>query len=75
MQELIENLIQSYDLPTRDCVSGENKFQDIVDAFIEFGKQVCELQKQECTNNALNLGSIWEDDKQSILNAKNICDE
>lgn len=87
MRKLIEQILQEYNLPKRDCITNEDRLEDIIDAFINFGIKVCELQKQECANNAqidkwesidYKKGKLHRDvnfNTESILNCKNICDE
>lgn len=45
---------------------------DIAEAMIEFAKQMCDLQKQECADQISEKSYFTKD---LILNAKNVCDE
>lgn len=75
MKKLIEKIIQEYDLPLIKHYHDENcDFEStVIDAFMDFGKQVCELQKQECDEYVdANFGSILKRSK-SLLNCKNVC--
>jgi hypothetical protein len=50
-------------------------FINIIKNIDEYAKKMCELQKQECANNALFC--VGFDDKysrNSILNCKNVCE-
>jgi hypothetical protein len=53
----------------------------IFDTMVEFAKEMCELQKQECADNVEFYHNISNNEisirinKNSILNCKNVCDE
>lgn len=60
--------------------------QDTINTMLEFAKEMCELQKLECSNKAeaeyTFIGNRDENSlievyiiKESILNCKNVCDE
>lgn len=50
-----------------------------INIMLNFGKEVCELQKQECFNNAetkfIPFTDNVEINETSILECKNVCDE
>lgn len=50
-----------------------------INIILNFGKEACELQKQECYNSALTIrrenGDGLEVYDKSILECKNVCDE
>ena len=51
-------------------------FNKIIEAMIEFGEQMCDLQKLECSKNAnfFHAERLGEFDKLPILYCKNICE-
>ena len=62
--------------------SGQIYPSGVDDVYMEVMRRVCELQKRQCANDAKtiktsNSGSYYDAsvDKQSILTAKNVCDE
>ena len=86
MRELIEQIIRDYDLPLSKQYHDEYcDFEStVIDAFLDFGKQVCELQKQKCADKAtwfavsdFAADRLSKNDcavnKESILNCKNVC--
>ena len=80
MRELIEKIIQDYDLPTVERIRSENYCckETIIAAFMDFGKQVCEFQKVQCAVES-SLKYVVETgydevDEDSILNSLNVCD-
>jgi len=68
IKELIEKIISDYGVPTiksyhdEDCDVEDN----VVAAFIEFGRQVCELQKQECLDNSEVEIRVFHQDNYSF---------
>jgi hypothetical protein len=52
----------------------DNEFFLIVELMIEFATEMCELQKQACSNIGYNFGNEARDVVQEeILNCKNVC--
>lgn len=47
-----------------------------INIMLGFGKEVCELQKQECANSGYQCGNLsGVEIEEYILNCKNVCDE
>lgn len=76
MKERILELIQQYDLSTRDIETGEDKLSSIVNAMLEFGKQVEQITKEKCAENAVAiLDEIYLEDGESPKHLKDTYDD
>lgn len=74
VKELAEEILYKH-IPEHE-LSSDQVF-DITKAMIDFGKQVCELQKKECLENAVGAARWCGDivvEEDSILNSKNVCE-